>query len=152
MILTFGGMPDVIGTPLILFVLLSVITYLRFHNGPRASTLVPFLAAFALAGLCDWPAFVIVPVFVAHFAMTRPRTERRWIVAFGAGASALFAALYVYIALTTDSPWYWMLQLFARHSSVAGGQDFTLTQWLAARSRSTASCTRSSCSSPAVCG
>ena len=53
-------------------------------------------------------------------------------MAFGAGASALFAAVYAYIALTTDSPWYWMLQLFGRHSSLGGDQDFTLAQWLAA--------------------
>jgi len=128
MILTFGGMPEVISTPLILFVLLSVLTYLRFHGRPGASTLVPFLATFALAGLCDWPAFVIVPVFVVHFAITRPRTEWRWIVGFGVGATALFAALYAYVALATNSPWYWMLQLFARHSSVTGGHDFTLAQ------------------------
>ena len=132
MILKFGGMPEVIGTPLILFVLLAVLTYRRFHGDPRVSTFAFFLAAFALAGLCDWPAFVMVPVFAAHFVMTKPRTEWRWIVTFGAGACALFVAVYAYVALATHSPWYWMLQLLGRHSSVAGGQGFTLTEWLAA--------------------
>ena len=129
MTLYFGGMPDPTGTPLILFILLSVLGYLRFHAAPRLSTFMPFLAAFVLASLCDWPAYVIAPVFVAHFLVTRPRIEWRWILAFGVAASALFAAVYVYVALVTDSPWTWMLPLFARHSTLGGVQPFTLMQW-----------------------
>ena len=130
MMLYFGGMPDVIGTPLILFILLSVLGYLRFHREPRLSTFLPFLAAFVLAGLCDWPAYVIAPVFLAHFAVTRPRIEWPWIMAFVGAACALFAAVYVYIALATDVPWTWMLPLFARHSTVGAVSPFTLMQWL----------------------
>ena len=61
MTLFFGGMPDPSGTPLILFILLSVLGYLRFHGEPRLSTFMPFLAAFVLASLCDWPGYVIAP-------------------------------------------------------------------------------------------
>ncbi len=130
LILYFGGMPDVIGTPLILFILLSVLGYLRFHREPRLSTFTPFVAAFVLASLCDWPAYVMAPIFVAHFIATRPRLEWPWILTFGVAASALFAAVYVYIALATHSPWTWMLPLFARHSTVGGVPPFTLMQWL----------------------
>ena len=130
LILYFGGMPDVIGTPLILFILLSVLGYLRFHREPRLATFTPFLAALVLAGLCDWPAYVMAPIFVAHFMATRPRLEWPWILSFGVAASALFAAVYVYIALATHSPWTWMLPLFARHSTVGGVPPFTLMQWL----------------------
>ena len=130
MILYFGGMPDVIGTPLILFILLSVLGYLRFHREPRLSTFVPFVAAFVLASLCDWPAYVIVPVFLAHFVGTQPRSEWPWILAFGGAACALFVAVYVYIALATQSSWTWMLPLFARHSALGGVASFTPMQWL----------------------
>ena len=130
MILYFGGMPDVIGTPLILFILLAVLGYLRFHREPRLSTFVPFFAAFALGSLCDWPAYVIAPVFVAHFVGTRPRSEWPWIMAFGGAACVLFATVYVYIALATQSSWTWMLPLFARHSALGGVPSFTPMQWL----------------------
>jgi hypothetical protein len=132
MTLYFGGMPDVIGMPLILFILLSVSGYLRFHREPRLSTFVPFLAAFTIAGLCDWPAYVIVPVFVGHFIVTRPRTKWPWILGFGVTAVALFVAMYVYITLATHSPWTWMLPLFVRHSAMAKDSQFTLPQWLTA--------------------
>ncbi len=130
MTLYFGGMPDPIGTPLILFILLSILGYLRFHGEPRLSTFMPFLAAFVLASLCDWPGYVIAPVFLAHFIVTKPSIEWPWILAFGVAACALFAAVYVYIALVTHSPWTWMLPLFARHSTLVGAQPFTLMQWL----------------------
>ena len=130
MTLYFGGMPDVIGIPLILFILLSVLGYLRFHRGPRFSTFMPFFAAFVFAALCDWPAYVIAPVFLGHFVVTKPRIEWPWILAFGVAACALFAAVYVYIALATHSPWTWMLPLFARHSTVGEVAPFTLGQWL----------------------
>ena len=130
LILFFGGMPDPIGTPLILFILLSVLGYLRFHREPRLSTFLPFFTAFVLASVCDWPAYVIAPVFLAHFCATRPRREWPWMVAFAGVACALFAAVYVYVALATGSPWTWMLPLFSRHSTVGGAPPFTLMQWL----------------------
>lgn len=130
MTLYFGGMPDVIGTPLILFILLSMLGYLRFHREPQLSTFIPFFAAFVLAGLCDWPAYVIAPVFLAHFVVTRPRTDWPWILGFGVAACALFAAVYVYIAVATHSPWTWILPLFVRHSTAVGVREFTLMQWL----------------------
>ena len=130
MMLFFGGMPDPSGTPLILFILLSVVGYLRFHAEPRLSTFMPFFAAFGIASLCDWPGYVIAPVFLAHFIVTKPRTEWPWIVAFGGAACALFAAVYVYITLATHSPWTWMLPRFARHSTAVGAQAFTLMEWL----------------------
>jgi hypothetical protein len=129
MILYFGGMPDPIGTPLILFVLFSVLGYLRFHRNPRLSTLMPFLGAFGLAGLCDWPAYVMAPIFLVHFVATRPRAEWPWILAFAAAACGLFAGLYAYITLATHSPWTWMLPLFARHSTLTDIPQFTLMQW-----------------------
>jgi hypothetical protein len=130
MTLYFGGMPDVIGTPLILFILLSVLGYLRFHREPGLSTFVPFLAAFTVAALCDWPAYVIAPVFVAHFVGTRPRNDWRWMLAFGGAACVLFAAVYVYITFATQASWTWMLPLFARHSALGGAPSFTPAQWL----------------------
>jgi hypothetical protein len=131
MTLYFGGSADPVGMPLILFVLLSGIGYLHFHSRPGFLTLIPLVVAFVLAGLCGWPAYVIVPVFLAHFVATQPRRQWLWIIAFCLTACALFAATYVYIALATDSPWDWMVPLFNRRSPI-GTNPFTLTQWLAA--------------------
>jgi len=130
MMLYFGGFPDNIGTPLILFGLLAVIGYVRFHEEPGMATLAACFAAFVLAGLCDWPAYMLVPLFLVHFVATQPRDRWGWIVAFSAMASALFAVLYVYIAIATDSPWDWMVPLLSRRSAIVGDSRFTWTQWL----------------------
>ena len=132
MTLYFGGFPEVVGMPLILFILLSVMGYLHFHEQPGLRTFLPFVGAFTLAALCDWPAFIIVPVFLAHFLATRRRRDWPWIVAFCLTACAIFVALYVYIALATHLPWYWMAPLFTRRSGMGVDVPFTLSRWLAA--------------------
>lgn len=132
MTLYFGGFPDVIGMPLILLVLLSVSAYLRFHRAPGPATLAAFVATFALAAICDWPAYIIVPVVLAHFAATRPLRQWPWIIAFCVAACVLFAAVYVYIALATNAPWNWIVPLFNRRSAMVGGNRFTLAQWFGA--------------------
>jgi hypothetical protein len=132
MTLYFGGFPDVIGMPLILFVLLSVSAYLRFHRDPGVATLVPFVAAFIVAGVCDWEAYIVVPVFLSHFVATKPFRQWPWVFAFCVAACAVFAAVYVYIALATNSRWDWMAPLFSRRSAIVGENRFTLAQWLRA--------------------
>jgi 4-amino-4-deoxy-L-arabinose transferase-like glycosyltransferase len=131
MSLYFGGLPEVVGMPLVLFVLLSTLCYLNFHERPELRTFVPLVMAFALAGLSDWPAFIIVPVFLVHFLVTRPRREWRWILAFGCTSCALFAALYVYIALATKAPWDWMVPLFLKHSTSRVDSPLTVRGWVA---------------------
>lgn len=132
MTLYFGGFPDVIGMPLVLGVLLSVIAFMRFHRAPSGATLAALAGAFALAGVCDWPAYIIVPVLLVHFVTTRPLRQWPWIIAFCVAACAIFAAVYVYIALATDAPWNWMVPLFSRRSAMVGGTRFTLAQWFGA--------------------
>src|SRR5262249_5889371 len=96
MTLYFRGFPDVVGMPLILCVLLVIWAYLPFHATPAVRSFIPLIAAFVLAGVCDWPAYVIAPILFAHFLATRPRSQWSWIVAFGAAACALFAISYAY--------------------------------------------------------
>jgi hypothetical protein len=129
MVLYFGGFPDVVGMPLVLCVLLTVAQYKRFHEAPSHATFLPFLSAFLLAGICDWPAYVIVPILTVHFAATRPRAEWRWILSFVLAASALFIAVYAYITLATDSPWTWMVPLIGRRSAMFGGEQRPWTLW-----------------------
>jgi hypothetical protein len=131
MSLYFGGLPEVVGMPLVLFVLLSTFCYLTFHEHPGPRTFMLLVAAFALAGLSDWPAFVIVPVFLVHFLATRPRRAWGWILAFSCTSCALFAALYIYIALATNAPWDWMLPLFLKHSTSRADAPLTLRGWFA---------------------
>lgn len=135
MVLYFGGFPDVVGMPLVLFVLMVVSAYRRFHQAPGRVTFIPLVAAFAIAGFCDWPAYVIVPIVTVHFIRTRPRDEWRWIVAFGLAACALFAAVYVYITLATHSPWTWMAPLLERRSAMIGGSSVSWRAWLRAAIR-----------------
>src|SRR5262249_59281076 len=94
-----------------------------FHEAPSLATLLPFMSAFALAGICDWPAYVIVPILTVHFAATRPLTEWRWILSFVLAACALFVVVYAYITIATDSPWTWMAPLIGRRSSLLGGEQ-----------------------------
>lgn len=131
MVLYFGGFADVVGTPLLFFVLLLVSAYLRFHRAPGLQTLGICLGTFALAGVCDWPAYVIAPILVVHFVATRPRTEWPWIGAFAFGASAWFVAVYAYITLATHYSWTWMADLFSRRSAIVGAHRYTWSEWLA---------------------
>jgi hypothetical protein len=132
MTLYFGGFPDVVGTPLVLFVLLTVSTYLRFHDNPQPDTFWPFVGAFVLAGVCDWPAYVLVPVLTLHFLTTRHRGDWRWIFGFLLAACLLFAAVYTYITFATHSAWTWMIPKFTRRSGLAGGSRVWSLEWLAA--------------------
>ena len=131
MLLYYGGFPEVVGTQLVLFILLSLMAYLHFLRKPGASTFVLWLTAFSLAGLTDWPAFIFVPVLLCHFLVTQPRRHWPWIFAFCLAASTLFAMLYVYIALATNAPWDWMAEPLRNRTAIDGTTPFTLTQWLA---------------------
>src|SRR5262249_33750794 len=113
MTLYFGGFADVVGMPVIFCGLVVAIAYLRFQRAPGWPTFSLLAAAFALAGVCDWPAYVLAPIVAAHFLATRPRRDWPWIVGFALVAAALFAAVYAYITLATHESWTWMAALFA---------------------------------------
>jgi 4-amino-4-deoxy-L-arabinose transferase-like glycosyltransferase len=129
MTLYFGGFPDPIGILLILFVLLATMGYLNFHAQPRLRTFVLLVAAFTLAAMSDWLAFVMVPVFLVHFLGTRPRREWPWIGGFCCAALTLFATIYIYITFATDSDWGWMAPLFTKHSAIGTTASFTVREW-----------------------
>ncbi len=131
MTLYFGGFPEVVGLPLVLFVLLSVLAYLEFHRTPSARTLAWLTAAFAMAGLVDWPAFILVPVLLVHFVATRPRRQWPWMVAFCAMACVVFAGIYGYVAIASHAGWDWMLPLLKRRTTIGVRAPFTAGAWLA---------------------
>lgn len=131
----FGGFADVVGMPLVLAALLSIFGYLRFQDAPDFRTFVLFLAAFVAAALCDWPAYVLVPVFVGHFIATRPRHDWVWALAFGLAACVLFGGVYTYVTLATHSPWNWMADLFARRSALVGSHSYSWRQWISIATR-----------------
>ena len=106
--------------------------YLRFHDTPTSRTFLLLAGAFTLAGLCDWPAYVIVPILCIHFIATRPFRQWPWIVAFGLVACTLFAVLYSYITIATHSSWMWMAPLVARRSAIVGGNHVSWAKWLRA--------------------
>jgi hypothetical protein len=90
------------------------------------------VAAFIPAAFCDWPAYVLIPVFAVHCFVTRPRRDWRWMVAFAASGCIVFVALYAYITLATHEDWTWMADLFVRRSALVGGRTYTRSGWLAA--------------------
>jgi hypothetical protein len=128
MILYFGGLPEVVGMPLVLFMLLTVMAYLKFYCHPSGRTLCLLLSSFSLAALSDWPAFIIIPIFLVHFVANRPRYQWSWIIAFCVSASGLFALIYMYIMLSTGASLGWMLPSF--HCRTGINADFTLGEWL----------------------
>jgi len=130
MVLHFGGQPEVLGMPLVLCALITVDAYLMLGRAPCWRTFIWLAAAFATTSVCDWPAFFLVPVFAAHFAATRPRRQWLWMVAFGVWAAAVFAALYVYIALAAHLRWDWMLPLLKGRTAIGVKSPFTASEWL----------------------
>ena len=127
--LYYGGLAEVVGQPLVLFTVLSVLAYLNFHRDPSSRNLVLVITVFALAGASDWPAFIIVPVYLVHFLLTRPRGQWPRIFVFCLAACALFTALYIYIAVATHARWDWMIPVFLGRSGF-GKLEFTAGSWL----------------------
>jgi 4-amino-4-deoxy-L-arabinose transferase-like glycosyltransferase len=128
--LYFGGMPEVVGMPLVVFVMLSVSAYMALQERPDVQRCLRLIAVFTLAALSDWPAFVLVPVLTIHWLTTCSRRLWPWIIVFGVFACATLALLSSYIAWATDAPWNWMVPLFARRAAIGRPAPFTVSQWL----------------------
>jgi hypothetical protein len=129
----YGGHPDVINSQLVFFVLLSVAAYLRFQAAPGGRWLVLLLAAFIPAAATDWPAFLLVPVFCAHYAVSRRGQGWRWMVGFALAATVLFAVVYFYITLASGAQWNWLVEKLSHRSFSAVGDrndHYTLAGWL----------------------
>jgi len=131
MTLYFGGFADVVAMPLIFLVLLELFAYMRCQRAPGPETFAWLLASIALAGMCDWPAFVLAPILVAHFVATRPRHDWLWAFGIAAATCVVFGVVYVYITLATSSSWTWMADLLSRRSAWVGGRTYTWHEWLA---------------------
>ncbi|MFP3867024.1 MAG: ArnT family glycosyltransferase [Desulfobacteraceae bacterium] len=128
LILYFGGLPEVVNMPLVLFVLLTVMAYLKFYSYPSGRTLCLLLVSFSLAGISDWPAFIIIPIFLVHFVVNRPRYQWPWIIAFCVSATGLFALIYIYIMLSTGASLDWMLPSLKCRTGI--NAQFTIGEWL----------------------
>ena len=127
--LYFGAMPEVLGSPFVLFSLMAVDAYLLLHDRQAGRRLWWLVATFTVAAWCDWPAFFLVPFFLVHFVTTRPRGSWGWIIGFCAAACGVFAALYVYIAVATERPWTWIVPLVLNRTAIATALPFSAGQW-----------------------
>jgi 4-amino-4-deoxy-L-arabinose transferase-like glycosyltransferase len=130
MVLHFGGQPEVLGMPLVLFAVLTIYAYLNFHRDQNRAAFALLVGAFTCAALIDWPAFILVPVLVAHFVASQPRRRWQWMLAFCACAGVVFASLYFYIALAAHLRWDWMVPLFMDRSAIGVTAPFTTREWL----------------------
>ena len=130
MVLYFGGQPEVLGMPLVLFALATVFAYVIFHRETTWPSFAVLIGAFTLAAVSDWPAFVLIPVLVAHFGATQPRRQWRWMVALCGYAGVVFLLQYVYVAVAAELPWNWMVPLFMHRSALGGDTPFTARDWL----------------------
>jgi 4-amino-4-deoxy-L-arabinose transferase-like glycosyltransferase len=131
MTLYYGGQPEVLGMPLILFVICSVYAYFVFHRNPNVRTSALLIATFALAGATDWPAFILVPIFLIHFVTTQPSRQWVWIFMFCVVGAALFFLLYAYIKVAADLPWSWMVDPFLKRSALGRNLGFSPAEWFA---------------------
>lgn len=130
MTLYFGGQPEVLGMPLILFVLATVYAYIRCRQQPDRKRFASLIGLFGLAAVTDWPAFILVPVLVIHALVSRDRRHWPWMLGFVASALGIFGLLYVFIAAATDSPWDWMVPLVRIRAGIGRGVSFTAREWL----------------------
>jgi hypothetical protein len=129
MVLYFGGQPEVLGMPMVLFALLTVFAYLHFHRNPGPRTFALLVGALALATATDWPAFILVPVLAGHFAATRPRHTWPWALALAVCAGLIFVLLNVYIALAAGLRWNWMVPLLKGRTAIGVTTPFTAGEW-----------------------
>ncbi len=142
--LFYGGQPDVVGTPLVFFILLTIAAYTRFHALPTVGRLVLLCLAFIPAGFMDWPAYFIVPILLTHFLFTRRRAcgdrsanDARSIVLmllFCVLATGCFAAAYLHIVWGAHMPFDWIVKEVRRRSNAGEGDRgaVTLSMWLVA--------------------
>lgn len=130
MALIFGGQSEVLGMPLVLFALLTVMAYLRFHRAPTRAALAGLMGAFTLAAFTDWPAFILAPLLTTHFGLTRPRRQWPWMLTWSAYVCALFGLLYLYIMWAAALPWSWMLPLLKGRTAIGVNAPFTAREWL----------------------
>jgi hypothetical protein len=129
MVLYFGGQPEVLGMPLVLFAIVTVFAYLHFHREPKPLTVALLTGSFTLAALSDWPAFILVPVFVGHFVTTQPRRTWPWVLAWATWAGVVFVLLNLYIALAASLRWDWMLPLLKGRTAIGMKAPFTAPEW-----------------------
>jgi len=127
--LYFGAMPEVLASSFVLFSLLAIDAYVRLHDQQGAGRLAWLVVAFIAAALTDWPAFFLVPVFLVHFAATRPRSSWPWILAFCSAAAVVFVGLNAYVALAAQLPWDWIVPLFLHRSAIGSASGFSAAQW-----------------------
>ncbi|MGH7213191.1 MAG: ArnT family glycosyltransferase [Tepidisphaeraceae bacterium] len=128
----YGGHPDVINTQLVFFILLAVAAYRRLHESPTIGRVVLLCLAFAPAAWTDWPAFYIVPVVCAHWALTHRPRAWVWIVPFGLWSVLMFALVYGHIAVVVDN-WTWMSAPLEKRTDATHsdrGSAITLVSWL----------------------
>jgi 4-amino-4-deoxy-L-arabinose transferase-like glycosyltransferase len=130
MVLYFGGQPEVLGMPLVLFALLTVFAYLQFHRAPTSRTVAWLTGAFTLAALSDWPAFILVPVLVTHFVRTQPRRTWPWVLAWATWTGIVFVLLNLYIAWAASLRWDWMVPLLKGRTAIGMTAPFTAAEWL----------------------
>jgi hypothetical protein len=130
MVLHFGGQPEVLGMPLVLFALLTIDAYLRFHRDPGGVAFARLAGAFTLTAISDWPAFILGLVLVIHFVATQPGRQWRWTLALCASAGIVFASLYLYIAVAAHLPWDWMVPLVKGRTAIGMKAPFTAREWV----------------------
>jgi len=129
--LYYGGFPDVVGSQLVFFILLTVAAYERFHDRPSLRNLLLVSAAFFPAIFTDWIACFFLPVLAIHWAFTKPWKTWGWGAAFGAIGTLFFLLAYGQIDLVRHDP-MWIRELVARrtvNSATDSGQSFTTGQW-----------------------
>src|SRR5947207_1105862 len=124
----YGGMPEVVGPQLLLFVLFTLVAYERFQTTPAPRTLLLTCVPFAFALFSDWPAMFLVPILVAHFVLTKPRKDWLWIGGFAFIAALLFFLAYAQVWLVTRD-WLWMRELLIRRTFATVNDQLQTFGW-----------------------
>jgi 4-amino-4-deoxy-L-arabinose transferase-like glycosyltransferase len=129
--LAFGGFADVVSPQLLLFAMLTVAAYERFHDHPTWKNFALLGIAFFFAAITDWPAYYLAPVLGIHFLLTRRPKQWPWIVAFGFLCIAIFAVMYSYLAIAQHD-WHWMNSLLQHRAGqlTDSRKSFSWNDWL----------------------
>jgi hypothetical protein len=124
----YGGFPDVVGTQLVFFALMTIALYDRFWNEPSLASLAAMSGVFALAAFTDWVAFFLPIVLGIHFLATRRPRQWPWIAGFAFACAAIFFLAYGHIWLI-ERDWLWIRDKLQRRTGSITDQKHTFS-WL----------------------
>ncbi len=133
MAVRFGGMPDVVGSPLVLAGLIAIWAYQRYVRSPSSGRAAAVIGTM-LIGLCvDWPMAILAAVLALHAAAWGGKRGRVFAVVLMASCTVWIGLLVIDLAAAAGGIELLVKAALRRTMGAATdeGKTFGLGAWLA---------------------